>query len=207
MLQFLIGAVVILGSVVYLYFYQVFPRRHDEEQRVRIQSDRLFTFFYRFIQISTPLYAGWCLSHYQLPWGAGVAWDGMWLSVASILLFVWSMLSLRGEYSHCYDSYVATSLVKRGPYAIIRHPIYVANCLMLLGLFFATASWGVLVNCGILAVFYYRAACREESALARHLPGYSNYLRGTGRFFPRIDRIGRWWRPRRRPSGAALSIE
>jgi protein-S-isoprenylcysteine O-methyltransferase Ste14 len=204
MLQFSIAAVVILGSVVYLYFYQIWPQRHATGQRVRIESDRLFTLFYRFIQISTPVYAGLCLSRYQLPWNFSVAWDGVCLSVASIMLFVWSMLSLRGEYSHCFDSYVATSLVKRGPYAVIRHPIYVANCLMLLGLFIATDSWGVLANAGILAVFYYRAACREEFALARHLPGYAEYLRSTGRFFPRIDRIGRWWRPRRRPSTAAL---
>ena len=60
MLQFSIATVVILGSVVYLYFYQIWPQRHAAGERVRIKSDRLFTLFYRFIQISTPLYAGVC---------------------------------------------------------------------------------------------------------------------------------------------------
>ena len=188
MLRIFIIAVVVLGSGAYLYFYQFWPRRHDHAGSIRIKADRSFPIFYRYLQISTPCYAAYCVAHPYLPWREWVAWNGLSVSVGAILLFIWSMLSLRDQYSHCFDSFVSNSLVARGPYALIRHPIYVANCLMLAGLFFATASWGVLVNAGILGVFYYRAACREEAALMRHLPGYRQYIGETGRFLPRLRR-------------------
>lgn len=189
MLKSCIGLVVGIGWLIYFYFYQLWPQRTGSEERVRIPSDRVFQLFYRYLQLSTPLYAGWSLARAEPPWATTIMIDGLCICVLSILLFVWPMLSLRAQYSHCFDSCVPTALIAQGPYAFIRHPIYVANCLMLAGLFAATGSWGVALNAVILALFYYRAACREETALLVHLPGYRDYMRRTGRFLPRLHRL------------------
>jgi protein-S-isoprenylcysteine O-methyltransferase Ste14 len=189
MLPSLIIATVVLGSAVYFYFYQLWPHRHrGHKTPLRIPSDWHFKIAYRYIQISTPLYALMSVVNYQLPWPGYIAWMGLLVSMSSVVLFVWSMLSLRGRYSHCFDSFVPDALVRRGPYGVIRHPIYTANCLMLLGVFLSTASWGVLVSCIILAVYYYRAAVWEEIALTQNLPGYAEYRSRTGGFLPRVPR-------------------
>ena len=185
---------IVVGAVVYFYFYQLWPHKWVASRTIRIRSDRHFVLVYRYIQVSTPIYA--CLSAVDghPPCGLAVAWFGIWLAVASILLFMWSMVSLRGRYCHCFDAYVPDSLAERGPYRFVRHPIYVANCTGLWGMFLATASWGVLFNCVILAIYYWRAARREEASLVQHLPGYTAYLHRTGKFFPRIAHPMRSWR-------------
>ncbi|HUN80625.1 MAG TPA: methyltransferase [Phycisphaerae bacterium] len=188
MLPTLIIATLIAGSIIYFFFYQIWPRPHTGSS-VRIRSDRYFLVVYRYLQFSTPIYAGLALANYQLPWPLAIGWLGLGLSTTSVGLFVWSMVSLREQYSHCFDSYVPQTLVERGPYRWVRHPIYTANCLAFAGLFLATGSIGVLVNGGILAIFYYRAACWEEATLVLHLPGYAGYLVRTGRFFPRPLRL------------------
>jgi protein-S-isoprenylcysteine O-methyltransferase Ste14 len=185
----MIIAVVVLGSVVYFYFYQLWPHRHQgHKTSLRIPSDWHFKLAYRYIQISTPLYALLAVVNYELPWPGSVAWIGLIVSMSSVALFVWSMLSLRDRYSHCFDSFVPDALVVCGPYAAIRHPIYTANCAMLFGLFLSTGSWGVLVSCIILSVYYYRAAVWEESALSQNLIGYCEYRIRTGGFIPRFPR-------------------
>jgi protein-S-isoprenylcysteine O-methyltransferase Ste14 len=188
MLRLLIVANIVFGSAVYFYFYQLWPQRRGPHKSIRIRSDRHFMLVYRYLQVSTPIYAFLALADHSLPWGTPVAWIGLCLSMASTVLFIWSMLSLRGRYSHCFDSFVPDSLTERGPYNFIRHPIYAANCLMLVGLFLSTSSWGVLANCVILAIYYYRAAGREEASLVQYLPGYAAYLRRTGKFLPRLTR-------------------
>src|SRR5437763_1141672 len=110
MLPPMIITIVILGSVVYFYFYQLWPQRHHGNRTpLRIPSDWHFKLAYRYIQVSTPLYALLSVVNYQLPWPSSVAWIGLFVSTCSVVLFVWSMLSLRGHYSHCFDSFVPDS--------------------------------------------------------------------------------------------------
>ena len=73
-----------------------------------------------------------------------------------------------------------------GPYAHLRHPIYTANLVLLLGFFIATGSLWLLINCGVLFAYYRRAAMYEETALMGQFPDYSEYVSRTGRFFPAI---------------------
>ena len=206
MLPTLIVSLVVAGSGLYFYFYQIWPTRSAHGRALRIHADRWFPLAYRYIQVSTPIYAGLSVVNYHLPWRPEVAWIGLGLSTASTLLFVWSMLSLREQYSHCFDSYVPDELVERGPYRFIRHPIYTANCLALLGLFLATASAGVMLNCAILAFFYYRAASWEEATLAQHLPGYAGYLLRTGRFLPSARRLVGSLLPRAKSKACAALV-
>ncbi|HUN80416.1 MAG TPA: hypothetical protein VMV81_02790, partial [Phycisphaerae bacterium] len=67
MLPTLIIATLIAGSIIYFFFYQIWPRPHTGSS-VRIRSDRYFLVVYRYLQFSTPIYAGLALANYQLPW-------------------------------------------------------------------------------------------------------------------------------------------
>jgi protein-S-isoprenylcysteine O-methyltransferase Ste14 len=186
MFRFFVCTTIAIGSIVYFYYYQFWPGQYIAHKTIPIRSDRHFVFLYRFIQVSTPICA--ILAVIQSPTARSMPaiWFGLGFSVLSIFLFVWSMRALRGNYSPCFRSYVPESLVDEGPYRFLRHPIYVANCMMLVGLFVATGSFVVLFNGAVLAVYYFRAARQEESSLIRHLAGYSGYVKRTGGFFPKI---------------------
>jgi protein-S-isoprenylcysteine O-methyltransferase Ste14 len=66
-------------------------------------------------------------------------------------------------------------VISTGPYARVRHPMYAAALVMLLGIPVALGSkWGVLVLVAIIPALIWRLL-DEEKFLARHLPGYVEY--------------------------------
>lgn len=75
------------------------------------------------------------------------------------------------------------ALVAHGLYRWVRHPIYVGDVLLLLGLELALNSWGA-AGVVALALYVRRQVVTEERALLKTLPGYDQYCRRTARFVP-----------------------
>jgi protein-S-isoprenylcysteine O-methyltransferase Ste14 len=66
-------------------------------------------------------------------------------------------------------------VISTGPYARVRHPMYAAALVMLLGIPIALGSkWGVLALVAIIPALIWRLL-DEEKFLAHHLPGYVEY--------------------------------
>jgi protein-S-isoprenylcysteine O-methyltransferase Ste14 len=80
----------------------------------------------------------------------------------------------------------ARSLVRTGPYAIVRNPLYLAEEVALLGMllqFFSLVTLIVLLAHGVLQVqriFY------EERLLGGIFPDYDDYARSTSRLIPYV---------------------
>ena len=74
-------------------------------------------------------------------------------------------------------------LVRNGIYRYIRHPIYLGDVLLVLGLELALNSWLVIGVVGLLVVVI-RQALVEERLLVNSLPGYVDYYRQTKMFIP-----------------------
>jgi len=69
------------------------------------------------------------------------------------------------------------TVVSTGPYGVVRHPMYAAALLMLLGIPVSLGSWwGVLVLAAILPALAWRLI-DEERVLLRDLAGYAEYRR------------------------------
>lgn len=77
------------------------------------------------------------------------------------------------------------SLIQTGIYKYIRHPIYIGDVLLLLGLELALNSWLVL---GVVVLFLYVIfqARKEENILANAFPDYADYRKKTKMFIPYI---------------------
>jgi protein-S-isoprenylcysteine O-methyltransferase Ste14 len=80
----------------------------------------------------------------------------------------------------------ARRLVTAGPYALIRHPLYLGEAIALVGLTLQFLSpWAV-------AIFGLQCACQvvritsEERVLSRVFPEYRNYMTHTARLLPYI---------------------
>jgi protein-S-isoprenylcysteine O-methyltransferase Ste14 len=69
------------------------------------------------------------------------------------------------------------TVISTGPYAIVRHPMYAAAVVMILGIPIALGSWwGVLVWVALLLTLAWRLL-DEERLLVRDLEGYAEYRR------------------------------
>jgi len=67
-------------------------------------------------------------------------------------------------------------VVSKGPYALVRHPMYSGALILLFGIPLALGSWwGTLVNLPMTAAIVWRLL-DEERFLVINLPGYTEYL-------------------------------
>ena len=78
-------------------------------------------------------------------------------------------------------------VIATGPYALVRHPMYLAYALMFVLTPLALGSyWGLLLSVWIVPVLVVRIRGEEETLL-RELPGYGEYVRRTRyRLFPGV---------------------
>jgi Putative protein-S-isoprenylcysteine methyltransferase len=75
------------------------------------------------------------------------------------------------------------SLITNGAYHFIRHPIYVGDFLLMVGLELALQSWLVL-GVALLIPVIIRQALAEEALLSKVFPQYGEYRARTNRFIP-----------------------
>jgi protein-S-isoprenylcysteine O-methyltransferase Ste14 len=76
---------------------------------------------------------------------------------------------------------VGQQVVATGPYAVVRHPMYVGALLGLFGTPIALGSWWGLVPVGVIASVIVWRLLDEEKYLDRNLPGYEEYRRKVRR--------------------------
>jgi len=78
----------------------------------------------------------------------------------------------------------AISLVSRGPYRWVRHPMYTAVMLLAVGVATRSGSWLVVAQTVALIVLFNVKARWEERRLVETFPDYTSYQATTPRFLP-----------------------
>jgi protein-S-isoprenylcysteine O-methyltransferase Ste14 len=78
----------------------------------------------------------------------------------------------------------ARRLITHGPYALVRHPLYVCEEIAVIGIFIQVVSPVALIILMAQAVFQFRRMLNEERVLKATFPEYENYARRTPRLIP-----------------------
>jgi protein-S-isoprenylcysteine O-methyltransferase Ste14 len=82
-----------------------------------------------------------------------------------------------------------TALVKNGPYRFLRHPIYLFQSIILIGVcFLLPTPFSFLMFLLQLVCAVIKARDEEAYLLAIHGSEYSNYISGTGMLLPGLKR-------------------
>jgi protein-S-isoprenylcysteine O-methyltransferase Ste14 len=76
------------------------------------------------------------------------------------------------------------TLVERGPYRLVRHPMYAGAIVASFGWALAVHGWLTLVYATMLLVFFDLKARREERWLQAEVPGYVGYQERVRRLIP-----------------------
>lgn len=166
---------------------------YKDGSRERMPSPGAFVWVYAYIRYTTLLCGVgallWRHEVWLVVYRSPVAiYVGMALAVIGFGLFEASRRALGRHYSPCFESYVPAAIVTTGPYAFVRHPIYTANQLVLVGVTLFTGSIWIAVNLLLLSFYYTRSALAEERRLADEHHEYGAYRKQTGRFLPRFGR-------------------
>ena len=95
---------------------------------------------------------------------------GLALFLAGWLLVLWARWALGSMYgvstSFAAPLQAQHRLIQRGPYAFVRHPMYLGYWLVLLGVTLMYRTWTPLLLFVMCLASFYRRARREEEALA-----------------------------------------
>ncbi len=188
--------VFLVGFIVYITIRGVFERRARINEKMVRRLDAVEKTLLIFVGVGslllpvlylfTPLLA---FADYRLPVFA--PWLGTALMIAALWLFYRSHADLGKNWSVTLELHKGHQLIRRGIYRSIRHPMYMSILLWGLsqGLLLRNwlAGWSALAT---FSVLYVVRTPREERMMIEFFgEEYLNYMRQTGRIFPRI--VGR----------------
>jgi protein-S-isoprenylcysteine O-methyltransferase Ste14 len=113
-------------------------------------------------------------------------WAGLALALTGAALFVWAHRTLAQSFTMFPKPKPGGRLVTDGPFALVRHPMYLAGVLFFGGCSLGLAWWGLAAT-GVLALFWVLKARREERHLRERFPAYAQYVeRVRRRFVPLV---------------------
>lgn len=114
-------------------------------------------------------------------------WLGLALGLACLPLIVWVQRALGSNFSttlHVRDEH---TLVTRGPYRWVRHPMYTVLFALEIALLLLTQNWfiGGVPLAALSLIVATRLRREEQTMLDRFGDEYRAYMSRTGRFWPR----------------------
>lgn len=185
--------VYLVGFIVYVCIRGVFERRTRGNEKILRQLDGLEKSLLLIVALGSLLlpvlylFTPWlAFADYRLP--AFAPWCGMLLMLVALWLFYRSHADLGQNWSVTLELRKGHQLVKQGVYRSIRHPMYAAILLwdVAQGLLLQNwlAGWSALAT---FALMYLVRTPREEQMMSEFFgQEYLDYMRQTGRLFPRI---------------------
>ena len=145
-----------------------------------------------------PLWVAWILlftrfSHWGvlgrrfLPDNQTVAVTGLILTVSGMAFACWARYTLGQNWSSKVTIKVDHELIRRGPYAYVRHPIYTGLLLAIIGTALAVAEWRAVAAVLLTWISFYQKARTEEKMLSQEFgAAFAEHRRHTGFFLPRL---------------------
>jgi protein-S-isoprenylcysteine O-methyltransferase Ste14 len=186
--------VYLCGFVVFFWTRYVFVKRTKAETKAVSRFDRmekillaamfLPTVVLPLVYLYTPVLA---FADYRLP--VLVPWCGAAIMAASLWLFWRSHADLGQNWSVSLELREGHQLVTHGVYRLIRHPMYASIWLWAIAQGMLLQNW--LAGWSVVPVFaamYFLRTPREERLMCESFgQAYRDYMRRTGRLFPRVD--------------------
>ena len=118
------------------------------------------------------------------PW---ISWFGIALTCVGVAVAVWARYCLGVYWSARVTLKEGHQLIRSGPYAFVRHPIYSGMLMGCVGAALVAGEWRGILAVALLLAAHARKAVREEGLLATEFgEEYASYRRGTGFLFPRL---------------------
>jgi protein-S-isoprenylcysteine O-methyltransferase Ste14 len=185
--------VFLIGFITYVVIRGIYGSRSKNNEKAVSRADgrdralMVIVFIGCLLLPVIYLFTPWlAFADYQLP--AFVPWFGAAVTVSALWLFWRSHADLGQNWSVTLELRKGHQLVEHGVYRSIRHPMYASILLFGLGqgllLQNWLAGWSAFVT---FALMYFVRTPREEHMMCEFFGDeYRDYMRRTGRVFPRI---------------------
>jgi protein-S-isoprenylcysteine O-methyltransferase Ste14 len=122
-----------------------------------------------------------------LPAETWIAWGGIALTSLGVALAIWARYCLGQYWSSRVTLKEGHRVIRSGPYAFVRHPIYSGMLLAAIGTAVVIGEWRGVIAVIVMFIAHSLKAFREEALLTTELgEEYASYRSGTGFLLPRL---------------------
>lgn len=120
-----------------------------------------------------------------LPESPGIAYAGLVLTALGIAFAAWARLVLGRNWSGIVTTKQDHALVRRGPYAIVRHPIYSGGLLALFGTALSRDSLAGMAGLAVVFIAWWTKLRIEERFMFEHFGSeYTKYRQEVKALIP-----------------------
>jgi protein-S-isoprenylcysteine O-methyltransferase Ste14 len=138
-----------------------------------------------FVYLLNPISIHWA----SMPFPAWVRWSGVISGGFCSWMMYWTLSSLGRNLTDTVMTRINAVLVTQGPYRWVRHPFYVTAALLMASATLISANWAIGASSVlVLALLAIRTPNEEQKLVERFGEDYRQYMRTTGRFFPKVLR-------------------
>lgn len=132
--------------------------------------------------IINPEWVAW--ARFSLP--AGVRWVAALVTLGTIPLFIWVLVSIGTNITPTQATCQSHTLVTHGPYRWVRHPFYSTGLVFVIAVTLMTTLWWLGLGMIPMFILLLRTPKEEANLIAAFGDEYREYMKRTGRFFPRF---------------------
>jgi protein-S-isoprenylcysteine O-methyltransferase Ste14 len=119
----------------------------------------------------------------RLVWSTGLV-----IYISGVFLLFWTHRTLGVHFSDTIEFRANHTLIKKGPYFLIRHPMYSSVLLTVAGAFLLTGNWCFLaIQMSVyMVIIYVRIPVEEDAMRGQFGAAYDDYVLGTKKIIPWI---------------------
>jgi protein-S-isoprenylcysteine O-methyltransferase Ste14 len=177
---------------IFAAYWGISSFRTNRTKTTEKSADRLITIAVVVVAYEL-LFAGWLrvgpLRLRFIPDERWIAWAGIAFTWFGVAIAIWARYCLGVFWSARVTLKEGHQLIRSGPYAFIRHPIYTGMLLGCIGAALVVGEWRGVLAVALLLAAHSRKAVREERFLTQEFgEAYLSYRRCTGFLFPRLWR-------------------
>jgi protein-S-isoprenylcysteine O-methyltransferase Ste14 len=122
-----------------------------------------------------------------IPHGDVIAWAGVILCIAGLLFCIWARFTLGRNWSGVVTLKGGHELITRGPYALVRHPIYTGILIMIVGTVIVFGHVAAIIALPFVFWGLWIKLRYEERLMLEKFPEeYAAYQRRVKRLIPFI---------------------
>jgi len=122
----------------------------------------------------------------SVPFPSWLRWVGIVLGCASFVLYAWAQATLGKDWSPHLQMREQHHLVTTGPYARVRHPLYLAYSAFVTSIALVTANWFFIALLAVSVVVLASRIPKEEQMLIETFgEEYKAYRQRTGGLLPK----------------------
>jgi len=113
-------------------------------------------------------------------------WNPIEVPFTAIGVFIgcWSVWHLRRQLSALPEPLRGKSLIRTGPYHFVRHPIYFAIFIWVVGKVVSLQNLSILILGALLSFVLFFKIKHEENLLMETYPDYKDYRKETAQLIP-----------------------